>query len=88
MFGVTSTIALTRGDMRARAASGSGVMSARQGRGTVSIPIRSSHILWLKYQGAGSMTASPGAAIVAIAAQKAMLQPAVIATSAGAMVPP
>ena len=48
----------------------------------------SSHILWLKYQGTGSITASPGSARVVIAVQKAWLQPAVIATSSGSMAPP
>ena len=48
----------------------------------------SSHILWLKYQGAGSITASPGAARVATTVAKAWLQPAVIATSSGRISPP
>ena len=44
------------------------------------MPAMSSHILWLKYHGQGSMTASPGAQAVATAAQNAWLQSAVIAT--------
>ena len=88
LFGVTRTIALTRGVIRARAASTSGSMPSPQGSGTVSRPAMSSHILWLKYQGTGSITASPGAAMVAIAVQKAWLAPAVTATSSGSMSPP
>ena len=49
-------------------------MPSPQGSGTVSRPAMSSHILWLKYQGTGSITASPGAARVAIAVQKAWLR--------------
>ena len=39
-------------------------------------------IWWLKYQGAGSITASPGAASTAMVMAKARLQPAVMAISA------
>ena len=52
------------------------------------MPAMSSHILWLKYQGTGSITASPGAARVVTVVQKAWLQPAVIATSSGRISPP
>ena len=88
LFGVTRTMARVRGVRRARAASGSGSMPSPQGSGTVSMPAMSSHILWLKYQGTGSITASPGAARVVIAVQKAWLQPAVIATSSARISPP
>ncbi len=52
------------------------------------MPLIPSHIRWLKYQGKGSITASPGAQAVATATQKAWLQPAVIATCSGAMPAP
>ena len=88
LFGVTRTMARVRGVRRARAASGSGSMPSPQGSGMVSRPAMSSHILWLKYQGTGSITASPGSARVISVVQKAWLQPAVIATSSGSMAPP
>ena len=81
LLGVTRTMARVRGVRRARAASGSGSMPGPQGRGMVSMPHMSRHILWLKYQGTGSSTASPGAARVGMAVQNAWLQPAVMATS-------
>ena len=74
--------------MRARAACGSGSMPGPQGSGIASTPLMSSHILWLKYHGTGSSTASPGAASVMMAVQKAWLQPAVTATSSGRISPP
>jgi hypothetical protein len=65
-----------------------GKHAAPQGIGTISMPVWLSHIWWLKYHGTGSITASPGAARVAMAAQKARLQPGVIATSSGSIRPP
>ena len=52
------------------------------------MPDMSRNILWLKYHGTGRRTASPGAARVVTAAQKAWLQPAVMATSSAWMSPP
>ena len=46
-------------------------MPSPQGKGRVSMPAVSSHILWLKYQGVGNITASPALAIVDITAQNA-----------------
>ena len=46
-----------------------------------------SFTLWLKYQGQGKITSSPAPAKVDRAAQKAWLQPWVIAVCSGEMVP-
>ncbi len=45
------------------------------------MPSMSSVILWLKYQGVGSMTASPALASAIMVTKKAWLQPAVMAVS-------
>ncbi len=58
------------------------------GSGTAITPCMSSHILWLKYHGVGRITSSPAPARVAMIAQKAWLQPCVIATCAGSIRPP
>ena len=75
LLGVISTRARTCGlaSSKAAARSGSGTKpsAAAQGRGTAPIPAISSAMRWLKYQEVGSITASPGAASVAMAAQKA-----------------
>ena len=60
-------------------------MASSQANGIASTPAMSSHILWLKYQGTARSTASPGAQRVVTAAQKAWLQPEVMATSKGSM---
>ena len=55
LLGVTRTMARVRGVRRARAAAGSGSMVGPRGSGLVSMPVMSSHILWLKYQGVGGI---------------------------------
>ena len=72
----------------ASATSGTKPAAAWQGRGTVSMPSKVRAIWWLKYHGAGSITASPVPAMAVIAMLNARLQPAVIATSAAATVAP
>ena len=52
---------------------GRGACPAPQGSGTASMPFMSSHILWLKYQGTGSITASPGAARVVISGAEGLV---------------
>ena len=45
------------------------------------------HMVWLKKYGTGTMTLSPAEASAIIAAENAILQPAVTQTSAGLMLP-
>ena len=71
LLGVTSTMARVRGPISASACAGSGRPLGPQGRACVSTPAMSSHILWLKYHGVGTITASPAAATLATAAQNA-----------------
>ena len=87
-MGLTSTTARVRGEISAAAASGSGTIPCPQPSGTARTPCMSSHILWLKYHGTGMMTSSPGPASVAMAAQKAWLQPWVMATLPASTRPP
>ncbi len=88
LLGETRTIARVPSGRRRAASSGSGIRSRPVGSGTALIAAMSSAILWLKYHGTGSATASPGPASVATTAQNASLQPAVIATCAAATSPP
>lgn len=62
------------------AATGSGINVGPVSSGRILTPAMSSHIWWLKYHGSGTITSSPGAARVAMAAVNAMLQPEVMAT--------
>ena len=83
LFGVTKTTARTPSiSVAARAGSGRKPSLASQGSTRQGMPSASSVMRWLKYQGAGSITASPAPASVIIASVKAKLPPAVMAISA------
>jgi hypothetical protein len=69
------TIARVRGVIAAASRSGSGFRPAATGTGTP--PASWIAITWLKYQGTGRITSSPGSQITWAAAWKAMLLPAV-----------
>ena len=85
LFGETRTSARMPPPARIaarRSGSGRKPSSARQGKGTASMPCIDSAMRWLKYQGVGRITRSPGAASTVIAMAKARLQPAVMVMSA------
>ena len=71
LLGETSAMARVLEVMREAASVASGIRPAPVGRGTVTTPVMSSHILWLKYHGVGRITSSPGPASVAMTAVKA-----------------